>query len=228
MTYDRAFQLKTMWKRLLVIPVIVALLCSAVSCKKSNVPSKKEIYNRIWSEKVVHQIQQEPGVFTYEELCKSWGQPDVERTVKETLVNFRAWKYKDGYIYAVLAKDDLINVRAFGISVKQQMVYLGRDDDKVYFMLLGLKVDSIHDTDTVGFELDRFAPGEMDNVEFGDLFDIDFNGAVFQSYPGIIDVFFSITPAGKADERQMKFAEMEREQLLEWFAEREELENAAG
>lgn len=211
MTCNRTIQLKTMWKRILVISMIVAVVCAVASCKNSKVPSKKEIYDKIVS-KNAGQVSQEAGVFTYKELCSSWGKPDVERTVKETLINYRAWKYQDGYIYAVLERDDSNSVHSFGASIKQQMIFLSKDDDSVYFLLLEPGTTPIDNV--IGFELDRFTPGEMDNVEFGELFDIDYNGVVFQSYPGIIDVFFSITATGKADESQMELAQQAKEKLF--------------
>lgn len=211
MTCNKTIQLKTVWKRMLAILMIVAVVCTVASCKNSKVPSKKEIYDKIVS-KNAGQVSQEAGVFTYKELCSSWGKPDVERTDKDTQVNYRAWKYQDDYIYAVLEKDDSNSVNCFGTSIKQQMICLYKDDYSVYFLLLYSETPSIDNV--VEFELDQLKSGEVDNAKFGDLFDLDYNGIVLTCYPGIIEGFYSITSTGKADESQMELAQQAKEQLF--------------
>ncbi|MBR3058629.1 MAG: hypothetical protein IKG93_11775 [Clostridiales bacterium] len=215
MTSYTTIQSKSMWKQILAILSILALVCTSASCKKSKIPSKKQVYNKLMSDKY-HQFLQEPGVFTYEELCKSWGQPDAELTEEETQVNYRAWKYENDYIYAILNKDDLNTVYSFGLSVKNQLIYLWKNDEFAYLLHLfpdGVGNNSIYNVD--GIKLDRFTPGQMDNAEFGALFDMDFNGVILQSYPAQIRVIFNTTPAGKADAAQMDLAQKAKDHLFE-------------
>jgi len=208
MTSNKSIQSKTLWRRFLVVPMIVAVLCSGAACKKSKAPSKKEIYNKIKSESVTNQIYQTSSAFTYKELCDSWGKPDVERTAETTKASYRAWKYNDGYIYAILDSEAENSVYAFGVSVKHQMTYVSRDDDTFYFQLLYPGETS--GNCEVAFGAERFASGEMDGVKEGELFDIDYDGMVLQSYPAIIDVFFSVT---SSDEALRKAAESTRDRL---------------
>ncbi|MBO4494303.1 MAG: hypothetical protein J5752_00425 [Clostridiales bacterium] len=198
------------WKKLLAIALILVVGSAFAACKKSKVPSKKDIYNRIMDEN--WQIQAEQGVYTYEELCKSWGDPDVERVIAENGIKYKAWTYKDHYIYAIMQKDNDSAVWAYNLSVSAKMVYLKQDESRVFFGMI--QNDIYEPLACIGFDLDRFASGELAGASFGDLFSMEYNGAVFQSYPGIIDVFFSFTPDGqKADEKALSLAQQELERL---------------
>lgn len=198
------------WKKLLAVALILVVGSGFAACKKSKIPSKKEIYDQVMTGQ--HQIPAEENAYTYEELCKSWGDPDVERVVAETGAKYKAWTYKDHFIYAVLSRDNESAVWGYSVSVSAKMVYLKQDENRVFF---GMMQDNIYEPlGCIGFDLDRFASGELAGASFGDLFSMEYNGAVFQSYPGIIDVFFSFTPDGqKADEKALSLAQQELERL---------------
>ncbi len=191
-----------MWKRIFALLMVFAMGSAFASCKKSNVPSKKEILEKIMSESG---SMQKPVGFTYEELRSAWGDPDVERVMEETGIPCKAWNYNGHYLYSFLQKDDPSVIDGFSYSSTILLIFLLQDETNVFFA--EFNEGRLSDWDCLSFSNDSFAPGDLDNASFGDLFSMEFSGVVFQSYPGCIDLFFSITPEGQADSQQLQHAQ---------------------
>lgn len=193
---------KSMWTRILALFMVFAIGSACASCKKSKVPSKKDVLENLRSEVG---SKQGPFDFTYEELRSAWGDPDVERVMEETGIPCKAWNYNGHYLYSFLQKDDPSVIAGFGYSSALQLIFLLQDERNVFFA--EFNEGRLSDWDCLSFSNDRFASGELDNASFGDLFSMEFDGTLLQSYPGMIYLFFSITPEGQADSRQLQHAQ---------------------
>ena len=169
--------------------------------KKSNVPSKKEVSKICQSQP---QYTPEEDGFTYEELRKAWGEPDKEIPYLTGWGDMKLWDNGEHFLYASILPNDGNKVMAISISTTLDLIFLRQDEDYTYFAMVFADHSGIHDV--VAFENGRLDAEDLGAPQFGDLYHLEYNGVIFQSYPAQIDYIFRLLSDGKADDEKIEYA----------------------
>ena len=188
--------MKLRLKNNLLVLIAFAVLVSCCACKRTYVPSKREILK----DPTKYCIIEKPEMY-YDQVCENWGEPESVKVVdKESKVTLAAWECRDRHIFIYFdKKGKAISISissTFTCTVLYRSSGLGVTGEEPY--IVALSNDNIGGMKSWRVILpEKWIPANiLKKCENGTVLEVEFGGVIMQSDPCHISEPYSIKLVG--------------------------------